>query len=143
MEKNKNCKLSRIKCGENNCVDCQYHIPQTKAGVMEHTKLPWKKEPHKYPNRLISTQVHGTKEDNCGFAIADFHGPDAEDNLAFVIAVCNAHDDLLAACKKVSDWWKHAQYITCSSGEDEDNVFDSDDDVVFNAVISAIKKARM
>ncbi len=61
---------------------------------MEHTKLPWKKEPHKYPNRLISTQVHGTKEDNCGFAIADFHGPDAEDNLAFAIAACNAFGDI-------------------------------------------------
>lgn len=68
--------------------------------MSEHTKLPWKKEAgQKYPNRLISMQVHGTRKDNNGRAIADFYGPDAEDNIAFVVKASNSFRDLLTACE--------------------------------------------
>ena len=47
---------------------------------------------------------------------------------------------LIEAANSVLAWWEEAQYETTSNGEDEFNVFDEDDDRIFDRLKEAVKE---
>lgn len=70
---------------------------------MGHTPTPWetfstrsngevciydKRKPH----QLVASAIQSDREYT------------AADNAAFIVRACNAHDDLLAACKAINEW---------------------------------------
>ena len=76
----------------------------------EHTKLPWiAGDETRGPKRRFVAAVYGNKTTH----VADvfLETPDGEleimagrANAAFVVRACNAHDELMAACKALVEW---------------------------------------
>ncbi|MFA5322565.1 MAG: hypothetical protein WC373_07795 [Smithella sp.] len=76
---------------------------------MEHTPTPWEKTicwPDSSSSVDVSENVICVK-DNKGRVIAlcgHSQQEEAEANAAFIVHACNAHDDLLAACKAFAEF---------------------------------------
>lgn len=67
--------------------------------MTEHTATPWETNGDMmvYPK---GTPEHWRKQRGHCVAVIPYNPADA----AFIVRACNAHDDLLAACKAINEW---------------------------------------
>ena len=73
--------------------------------MTEHTATPWifKLSTSK---RLAFVETANQEYPNYRriVEISKRHNPNFEGDAAFIVRACNAHDDLLAACKAINEW---------------------------------------
>ena len=71
--------------------------------MSKHTELPWAHNiQESLAVRIESRDEHGISND--GWIIAECVGPDAIDNVEYIVLACNSHKDLLALLGDILEW---------------------------------------